>query len=246
MREVTLENARWFQGAWAGDQPSSQYIRSVWNGKYRRPEEKYLRRPVFPLTRFVDSFLERRSEWDAAGVQSFMAELVVADFEHATNLKLQDLPLVELYLPDIPDGKCGSLVVSGVRSSFKQLNYALHNSPSLGDANDRIDLLSGYEMTLSMLLVAAWHGEPRETVTGLPLLDSWMNAMSEGLQEYKLPEVKLREKVYRLRTVQRIERDLGRFTGNQTATARRMLQAPLDQHITEADFHLAFTGVPHA
>jgi len=245
VREVTLENARWFQGAWAGDVPTSQYVRSVWNEKFRKPDEKYLRRLVFPLTRFVDGFLERRDDWDAAGVQAFLAEIVAVDFEYSTQLKLNELPLVELHLPDLPEGKRGSLTVSGVRPSFKQLNYALHNAPNLGDANHRVQLLSGYEMTLSMLLVAAWHGEPRDTLTGLPLLDAWMNAMSEGLQEYVLPESKLREKVYRLRVVQRIERAGGLFTGAETVGINYVLQTPLDRHITEEDFRLALNGVSH-
>lgn len=245
MREITLENARWFQGAWAGDVPTSQYVRSVWNEKFRKPDEKYLRRAVFPLARFVDGFLERRDDWDAAGVQAFLAEIVAADFEHSTQLKLNELTLAELHLPDLPEGQRGSLTISGIRPSFKQLNYALHNAPNLGDANHRVQLLSGYEMTLTMLLVAAWHGDPKETLTGLPLLDEWMNAMSEGLQEYRLPEAKLREKVYRLRVEQRVERELGRFTTTQIMNLQSTLRAPLDQHITEADFRLALNGVFH-
>jgi len=239
VRELTLENARWFQGAWAGPHPTSVYVRSVWLEKYRRPDEKYLRRPVIALSSIADAFLVRRSGWDPAGLQAFLAETVLESFERTLQFKLRSLPLAELHLPDLPEGQRDTMVTPGLFPSFKQLNSPLHNFPNLGEAKDRIALLSSYQSTLEMLLNGALHGEPRETVTGLALLDHWMNAMSEGLQEYKLPEVKLREEIYRIRTVQQIQKTASRLSTAQNQALNDLLDITLEQHITKLDFYKA-------
>jgi len=210
MIQIDRDKLRFFDGAYCGAEHNLRFVKAVWREDYRaKPLVAGGRAvtPILDMARWFDSG-EKRSAGDFEALASVMVFRQMHSVAKGNfGFELEDQNLRDLFIP-APFGTApAGSIIKGLR--FRQFDGEVRQGKERerGIAFSDNGSLESYEATFEMLMAASLYGEPQTIVTGLPKFDPWFNELLVGLTEFTLPETQIREKLYRMKMVKKLQRE---------------------------------------